>query len=82
MTLSVLDPVIKMLKWYKELFFHLVDLAICNAYILHRNCTGIKYKFSDFHIALTKKTFCENIHKADAWLEGKKKTRGFTFSIN
>ncbi|CAL7937381.1 unnamed protein product [Xylocopa violacea] len=54
MILSTLNSVRKSVKWYKKLFFHLLDLAIYNAYILYQNSTGSKQKFSEFHIALIK----------------------------
>jgi hypothetical protein len=35
-------------KWTKKLFFHLLDLAICNSYILNSSCEGkkISHRFS------------------------------------
>ena len=27
-------------KWYKKLFFHMIDIAVLNSHILHRNVTG------------------------------------------
>ena len=35
-------------KWTKKLFFHLLDLAILNSYILHSSCGGKKIPPRDF----------------------------------
>jgi len=35
-------------KWTKNLFLHLLDLAICNSYILHSSCGGKKISHRDF----------------------------------
>jgi len=35
-------------KWTKKLFFHLLDLAILNSYILHSSCGGKKMSHRDF----------------------------------
>jgi len=35
-------------KWMKKLFFHLLDLAILNSYILHSSCGGKKISHRDF----------------------------------
>ena len=35
-------------KWMKKLFFHLLDLAILNSYILHSSCGGKKMPPRDF----------------------------------
>lgn len=40
--LSTLNSTRKTIKWYKKFFFHLLDLAIYNAYILYQNSTGTK----------------------------------------
>ncbi|XP_063846394.1 uncharacterized protein LOC135092107 isoform X1 [Scylla paramamosain] len=41
-------------KWYKELFFHLLDLAVLNTYALIAMKTGTKSKYRVFHQRLTK----------------------------
>jgi len=35
-------------KWMKKLFFHLLDLAILNSYILHSSCGGKKMSHRNF----------------------------------
>ena len=35
-------------KWTKKLFFHLLDLAIVNSYILLSSCGGKKISHRDF----------------------------------
>ena len=39
-------------KWTKKLFFHLLDLAIVNSYILLSSCGGKKISHRDFHLTL------------------------------
>ena len=35
------------LKWMKKLFYHLLDLASLNSYILHSSCGGKKISHKD-----------------------------------
>jgi len=39
-------------KWTKKLFFHLLDLAILNSYILCPSCGGQKISHRDFQFTL------------------------------
>jgi hypothetical protein len=55
MILSEIHSVRKIMKWYKKLFFYLLDLSIYNTYILYQNATGKKQKFNEFHLSLLKK---------------------------
>ena len=41
-------------KWTKKLFFHLLDLAILNGYILHSSCGGKKMSHRDFRYTLVR----------------------------
>ena len=41
-------------KWTKKLFFHLLDLAILNSYILHSSCGGKKISHRDFRYTLVR----------------------------
>jgi len=41
-------------KWTKKLFFHLLDLAILNSYILQSLCRGKKISNRDFQFALVR----------------------------
>lgn len=54
MTLSSLHCVRKSTRWYKKYFFHLLDLAIYNAYILHKNTNEKIVTFEKFHLRLIK----------------------------
>jgi len=44
----------KTLKWYKKLFFHLLDLAIYNAYVLYRMRNPVNIQFCDFKVLIIK----------------------------
>jgi len=41
-------------KWTKKLFFHLLNLAILNSYILHSSCGGKKMSHRDFRYTLVR----------------------------
>jgi len=41
-------------KWTKKLFFHLLDLAILNSYILHSSCGCKKISHRDFQYTLVR----------------------------
>jgi hypothetical protein len=41
-------------KWTKKLFFHLLDLAILNSYILHSSCQGKRISHKDFRFTLVR----------------------------
>jgi hypothetical protein len=41
-------------KWTKKLFFHLLNLAILNSYILLSSCGGKKFSHRDFRLALVR----------------------------
>jgi hypothetical protein len=42
--LSYYSPERKMIKWLKKTFFHLFDLAVVNAYILHTKTNRKKFR--------------------------------------
>jgi hypothetical protein len=41
-------------KWKKKLFFHLLDLAVLNSYILLSSCGGKKITPREFRLALVR----------------------------
>jgi len=41
-------------EWTKKLFFHLLDLAILNSYILHSSCQGKRLSHRDFRFTLVR----------------------------
>ena len=54
MILSSLHCIRKRTKWYKKYFFHLLDLAIYNAYILYKSANNKTRTFEKFHLLLIK----------------------------
>jgi hypothetical protein len=52
MQISFVESVRKTVKWYKKLFFHLMDLSILNAYILFKLKHSKTIPFGDFRIQL------------------------------
>lgn len=39
---------VRTVKWYKKLFFHLIDLSLLNAYSVYKTCTGNIISLVDF----------------------------------
>ena len=50
-------------KWKKKLFFHLLDLAIVNSYILLSSCGGKKILHSDFRLTLIREKLAQSGHE-------------------
>ena len=49
-------------KWTKKLFFHLLDLAIVNSYMLLSSCGG-KISHRDFRLALIREMLARSGHE-------------------
>lgn len=47
----------KTVKWYKKLFFHMLDLSILNAYILYKQKKGITLELIDFRLQVIRQIF-------------------------
>ena len=52
MQISFVESVRKTVKWYKKVFFHLMDLSILNAHILFKLKHSKTIPFGDFRIQL------------------------------
>ena len=54
-------------KWWRRLFFHLIDMAIVNTYILYlmSPCSGRRLTHAQFHIELAKQLLMEVVTPAD-----------------
>jgi len=50
-------------KWTKKLFFHLLDLAIVNSYILLSSCGGKKISHRDFRLTLIREMLARSGHE-------------------
>jgi len=59
MVLSTLKSVRKSQKWYKKVFFHLFDICVYNARILHKDVTGQNLSFAQFQLQLIKEIISE-----------------------
>ena len=53
----------RMWKWTKKLFFHLLDLAIVNSYILLLSCGGKIISHRDFQLALIREMLAWTGHE-------------------
>ncbi|KAJ8946654.1 hypothetical protein NQ314_008826 [Rhamnusium bicolor] len=54
MLLSSTESVRKTIRWYKKVFFHLLDLSILNAHVIYKMKTGENIPLLQFQIKLIK----------------------------
>jgi len=54
MLLSSVECVRKTIKWYKKIFFHLIDLSFLNAYSSYKTVTGNHTPIAQFQMELIK----------------------------
>lgn len=52
MLLSSVECVRKTLKWYKKIFFHLIDLSLLNSHIMYKTVTGENIPLAKFQLEL------------------------------
>lgn len=81
MILSTLNSLRKTIKWYKKLFFHLLDLAVYNAYILYKKSTPSKQKFSEFHLTLIREILRKYFQRRSNVGGGKRKSEDLPFRL-
>eukprot|EP00063_Salmo_salar_P066961 XP_014041796.1 PREDICTED: piggyBac transposable element-derived protein 4-like [Salmo salar] len=51
----------KSLKWYRKLFFHLIDIALFNGHVVHRQVTGQVISYQQYRVNLIRQIL-ENHH--------------------
>lgn len=71
----------KTIKWYKNLFFYLLDLTIYNAYILYQKSIASKQKFSEFHLALIRDILRKYSQRRSMAGGGKRKSEDLPFRL-
>lgn len=59
MQMSFNDSARKSTKWYKKLFFHFLDLAVLNSYIIYKIKTGKKPQLGEFRLNLIRQLLQE-----------------------
>ena len=66
MILSAKKCTRKTIKWYKKVFFHLIDICIHNSYIFYNTQKKKHTTLSDFQIELIEQIFekCDNVTKS------------------
>ena len=47
----------KCIKWYKKLFFHLLDIAVQNAYALYKLENSVKPQLAEFRLQLIRELY-------------------------
>jgi len=52
MLLSSTECVRRTLKWYKKLFFHIIDMSMLNAYSAYKTVTGTHISLANFQLTL------------------------------
>ncbi|KAJ8353409.1 hypothetical protein SKAU_G00209760 [Synaphobranchus kaupii] len=60
MITSFVDCARKSTKWYKKLFFHLLNTAVLNAYTVHRKLSEERMPYKDFRLKLVKELIQEH----------------------
>src|ERR1700722_8913503 len=48
--ISFSESVCNMIKWYKKLFFHMLDVSMLNAYIPYKEKKQVALQFTDFRL--------------------------------
>lgn len=56
MLLSSVECVHKTVKWYKKVYFHLIDISLLNAYSAYKQVTGKHPALADFQLELIRQT--------------------------
>ena len=51
---SIMGLLHRSVKWWKRVFFHLLDLAVVNSHLLFRSVTGSRMSQLDFRLAVAK----------------------------
>lgn len=59
-------------KYYKKIFFHMVDYALCNSYILYSKCGGV-LKNLEFRMQMIEK-ICENYGTSIETTKGRRRS--------
>lgn len=57
MQISFSECIRKTIKWYKKLFFHLLDLSMLNVYILYKETKHVTVEFTDFRLEVIRQIF-------------------------
>jgi hypothetical protein len=57
MMISSVECVHKSFKWYKKVFFHLLDITLLNSHALYNVKTGKNITLADFQLALIREIF-------------------------
>ena len=52
MQMSFSEYIRKSVKWYKKLFFHLLDMTVYNAFVVYKMQNGISSHLSDFRLEI------------------------------
>lgn len=50
MLLSSIECIRKTCKWYKKIYFHLIDLSLLNAYSTYKTVTGQNLPLANFQL--------------------------------
>jgi len=65
MLLSSIECVRKTIKWYKKLFFHLIDLSLLNAYSSYKTVTGKHLPLASYQFQLIREILTKYSKKSD-----------------
>ncbi len=57
MQISFSESIRKSIKWYKKLFFHMLDLSMLNVYILYKEKNQTSLELTDFRLEVIRQIF-------------------------
>ncbi|XP_046400817.1 piggyBac transposable element-derived protein 4-like [Ischnura elegans] len=71
MVTSSVETVRKSVKWYKKIFFHMVDISVLNAHCLYKAVTKKKIPFEKFQLSLIREIL-ETYHRQSRSVSGRR----------
>ncbi|KAL6419513.1 hypothetical protein ACFW04_011346 [Cataglyphis niger] len=80
MIISSIQSVRKSLKWYKKYFFHLLDIAVWNAYCLYKYKTHKNISIAAFHLELIRQIL-EKYRKENLRQSGQRSEDKYPFRL-
>lgn len=71
MLFSSVKCIIKSTKWYKKLFFRIIDISVLNAYSLYKTTMGKHIPLTDFQLELIRQLILKHGKRSSTSRKGK-----------